>query len=165
MITIDENATMIAKILVPHDGTEMSDRALYKSKEFAKAFNADLLVLHVIEHVLIPPSLVLGNDRIWIARTRRSISRKLEEAWMKMAQEKLIRGLIKENIKATPRVLVGNTINSVSDQILKFAKDNQVDMIIMGSKRLERRISKVKALGSVSRGVSERASCPVLIIH
>lgn len=155
----------IAKILLPHDGTEMSDRAVNKAKEFAKAFDAELLILHVIEHVPIPPSLILGNERVWIDRTRRSISRKLEEAWMKMVQEKLINGLTKENIKATPRVLVGNTINSISDQILKFAKDNQVDLIIMGSERLEKRISKVKALGSVSRGVSERASCPVVLIH
>ena len=155
----------IAKILLPHDGTEMSDRAVDKAKEFAKAFDAELLILHVIEHVPIPPSLILGNERVWMDRTRRSISRKLEEAWMKMVQEKLINGLTKENIKATPRVLVGNTINSISDQILKFAKDNQVDLIIMGSERLEKRISKVKALGSVSRGVSERASCPVVLIH
>lgn len=155
----------IAKILLPHDGTEMSDRAVDKAKEFAKAFDAELLILHVIEHVPIPPSLILGNERVWMDRTRRSISRKLEEAWMKMVQEKLINGLTKENIKATPRVLVGNTRNSISDQILKFAKDNQVDLIIMGSERLEKRISKVKALGSVSRGVSERASCPVVLIH
>ena len=155
----------ITKILLPHDGTEMSDRAVDKAKEFAKAFDAELLILHVIEHVPIPPSLILGNERVWMDRTRRSISRKLEEAWMKMVQEKLINGLTKENIKATPRVLVGNTINSISDQILKFAKDNQVDLIIMGSERLEKRISKVKALGSVSRGVSERASCPVVLIH
>jgi nucleotide-binding universal stress UspA family protein len=157
----------IAKILLPHDGTEMSDRAVDKAKEFAKAFDAELLILHVIEHVPIPPSLILGNERLWIDRTRRSISRILEEAWMKMVQEKLINGLTKENIKATPRVLVGNrnTINSISDQILNFAKDNQVDLIIMGSERLEKRISKMKALGSVSRGVSERASCPVVLIH
>ena len=155
----------IAKILLPHDGTEMSDRAVDKAKEFAKAFDAELLILHVIEHVPITPSYILGNERVWIDRTRRSISRILEEAWMKMVQEKLINGLTKENIKATPRVLVGNTINSISDQILKFVKDNQVDLIIMGSERLEKRISKVKALGSVSRGVSERASCPVLIVH
>ena len=82
-----------------------------------------------------------------------------------MVQDKLINGLTKENIKATPRVLVGNTINSISDQILKFAKDNQVDLIIMSSERLEKRISKANALGSVSRGVSERASCPVVLIH
>ena len=155
----------IAKILLPHDGTEMSDRAVDKAKEFAKAFDAELLILHVIEHVPIPPSLILGNERVWMDRTRRSISRKLEEAWMKMVQEKLINGLTKQNIKATPRVLVGNAINSISDQILKFAKDNQVDLIIMGSERLEKRISKVNAIGSVSRGVSERASCPVVLIH
>ena len=155
----------IAKILLPHDGTEMSDRAVDKAKEFAKAFDAELLILHVIEHVPIPPSLIIGNERVWIDRTRRSISRILEEAWMKMVQEKLINGLTKENIKATPRVLVGNTINSISDQILKFAKDNQVDLIIMSSERLEKRISKVNAIGSVSRGVSERASCPVVLIH
>jgi nucleotide-binding universal stress UspA family protein len=35
----------------------------------------------------------------------------------------------------------------------------------MGSQRLERISSKIKALGSVSRGVSERAICPVLIVH
>ena len=46
----------IAKILLPHDGTEMSDRAVDKAKEFAKAFDAELLILHVIEHVPIPPS-------------------------------------------------------------------------------------------------------------
>ena len=155
----------IVKILLPHDGTEMSDRAVDKAKEFAKAFDAELLILHVIEHVPIPPSYILSNERVWIDRTRRSISRILEEAWMKMVQEKLINGLTKENIKATPRVLVGNTINSISDQILKFAKDNQVDLIIMSSERLEKRISKVNALGSVSRGVSERASCPVVLIH
>jgi nucleotide-binding universal stress UspA family protein len=143
----------------------MSDRAVDKAKEFAKAFDAELLILHVIEHVPIPPSYILSNERVWIDRTRRSISRILEEAWMKMVQEKLINGLTKENIKATPRVLVGNTINSISDQILKFAKDNQVDLIIMSSERLEKRISKVNALGSVSRGVSERASCPVVLIH
>ena len=155
----------IVKILLPHDGTEMSDRAVDKAKEFAKAFDAELLILHVIEHVPIPSSYILGNERVWIDRTRRSISRILEEAWMKMVQEKLINGLTKENIKATPRVLVGNTINSISDHILKFAKDNQVDLIIMSSERLEKRISKVNAIGSVSRGVSERASCPVVLIH
>jgi nucleotide-binding universal stress UspA family protein len=82
----------IAKILLPHDGTEMSDRATDKAKDFAEAFDAELLVLHVIEDVPFPPTLVLGNDRVWITRARRNISKKPEEAWMKMAQEKIIKG-------------------------------------------------------------------------
>lgn len=155
----------ISKILLPHDGTEMSARAVDNAREFAKALNAEILLLHIVEDAPIPPSLVLGNERIWIAQTRRSVSKKLAEGWMKMAQEKIVKGLAKENIKVTSKVLIGNTDSSTSVQILKFANDNQVNMIIMGSKRLEKRISKIKALGSVSRSVSERASCPVLIVH
>lgn len=155
----------INKILLPHDGTEMSSRAVDKAKEFAKAFDAEILLLHVIEEVQIPSSIVFGNDREWITAARRRISKKLEEGWMKMVQEKIIDGLAKESIRATPKVLTGNNILSTSEQILKFARNNQIYVIIMGSKRLEKGISKIKALGSVSRSVSERASCPVLIVH
>lgn len=154
----------ISKILLPHDGTEMSARSVGKAREFAKALNAEILLLHIVE-VPISPSLVLGNERIWIAQTRRTVSRKLAEGWTKMADEKIIKRLTNENIKVTSKVLIGNTGSSTSDQILKFAKDNQIDMIMMGSKRLEKGFSKIKALGSVSRSVSERASCPVLIVH
>jgi nucleotide-binding universal stress UspA family protein len=155
----------IRKILLPHDGTEMSARAVDNAREFAKALNAEILLLHIVEDVPIPPSLVLGNERIWIAQTRRTVSRKLAEGWMKMAEDKIIKGLANENIRVTSKVLIGNTGSSTSDQILKFAKDNQINMIIMGSKRLDKGVSKIKALGSVSRSVSERASCPVLIVH
>jgi nucleotide-binding universal stress UspA family protein len=155
----------IGKILLPHDGTEISARAVENAREFAKAFNAEILLLHIVEDVPIPPSLVLGNERIWIAQTRRTVSRKLAEGWKKMAEEKIIKVLVKENVKVTSKVLIGNTTSSTSDQILKFTEDNQINMIIMGSKRLEKGISKIKALGSVSRSVSERASCPVLIVH
>ena len=43
---------MISKILVPHDGTEMSDKAFEKAVELAKVFKAEMVLLHVIEHVL-----------------------------------------------------------------------------------------------------------------
>jgi|SRR5829696_155658 len=154
----------ITKILLPHDGTEMSDIAVDKAKEFARAFNAEILLLHVIEDIPIPATLILGNEKTWIAQTKRSIAKKIEEGWMKMAQEKIISNLSKENIRATTKVLIGSN-SSPAEQIVKFAKDNQVDMIIMGNQRLEHISSKIKALGSVARRVSETASCPVLIIH
>jgi nucleotide-binding universal stress UspA family protein len=53
-----------------------------------------------------------------------------------------------------------------AEQIVKFAKENQADLIVMGSRRLEGGVSKVVvALGSVARKVSERASCPVMLVH
>ncbi|MGE5635155.1 MAG: universal stress protein [Deltaproteobacteria bacterium] len=154
---------MTCKILLPHDGTEISDKALEKSKEFAKAFNAELFILHVIEHIPIPPSLILGNERQWISEARRSIAKKLKEGWLKMAKEKINPVLEKENIKFITTVLTDEQ-QPVSEQILKFASDNKVNLIIVGSQRLNK-ISKIKALGSVSRKVSENADCPVMIIH
>ena len=153
---------MTGKILLPHDGTEISDKALEKSKEFAKAFNAELYILHVIEHIPIPPSLILGNERQWIAESRRSIAKKVKEGWLKMAKEKINPVLEKENIKFNTSVLTDE--QPLSKQILKFASDNKVNLIIVGSKRLNK-ISKIKALGSVSRKISENADCPVMIIH
>jgi nucleotide-binding universal stress UspA family protein len=156
------NKETFNKILLPHDGTEISDKTLEKSKEFAKALNAELYILHIIEHIPIPPSLILGNDRQWIAQTRRSIAKKLKEGWIKMAKEKLNPRLEKENIKFNITALTDE--QPVSEQILKFASDNKIDLIIVGSQRLNK-ISKIKALGSVSRKISESADCPVMIIH
>jgi nucleotide-binding universal stress UspA family protein len=153
---------LTSKILLPHDGTEISDKALDKAKEFAKAFNAELYILHVIEHIPIPPSLILGNDRQWIAESRRSIAKKLKEGWLKMAKEKINPFLEKENIKFNTIVLTAE--KPVSEQILKFATDKNVNLIIVGNQRLNK-ISKIKALGSVSRKISENADCPVMIIH
>jgi nucleotide-binding universal stress UspA family protein len=155
---------LTSKILFPHDGTESSGKALEKSKEFAKAFNAELYILHVIDHIPIPSSLILGNDRQWIAETRRSIAKKLKEGWLKMAKEKINPILEKENIKFNIAVLTDEQ-QSVSEQILKFASDNTINLIIVGSSQRLRKFSKIKALGSVSRKVSENAECPVMIMH
>lgn len=152
---------MIAKILVPHDGTEISNRTFQKATEFAKALNSEVLLLHVIQDIPVPPSLLLGNDRMLISRAKRSIAKELEKGWNKMVHEKIIGKISNdEKIKVRSEVVVGYP----AEEIIKFAKSNKIDMIIVGSRRLEA-ISKFKALGSVARKVSEVAECPVMIIH
>jgi len=150
---------MISKILVPHDGTEMSDKALEKAVELAKAFNAQLVLLNVIEQIPIPPSIMLGSDPVLIKRARRSVMRELEQGWNKLAE---IKGheLEKDKVSITSDCLVG----TAADQILSYARPNKIDMIVMASARLKG-LSKIKALGSVTRKVSEMADCPVLIVH
>lgn len=150
---------MISKILVPHDGTDMSDKALKKAIELAKAFNAQLVLLNVIEQVPIPPSIMLGSDPVLIKRARRSVIRELEQGWNKLVE---IKGhqLEKDKVSITSDCLVG----TAADQILRYAKTTKIDMIVMASARL-RGLSKIKALGSVTRKVSEMADCPVLIVH
>ena len=150
---------MISKILVPHDGTEMSDKALVKAIELGKAFKAELVLLHVIEQIPVPPTIMLGGDTVLINRSRRSIRKELEQGWNKIAEVK-IHEIGKEKVKAT----CGCSIGSAGEQILRFAKDNKIDIIVMGSRRLKG-VSKIKALGSIARKVSEIADCPVLIVH
>ena len=150
---------MISKILVPHDGTEMSDKALEKAVELANVFKAELILFHVIEENPVPPSLTLGGDTVLINRARKSARKELEKGWDKMVEVKTHEF---ENDKVNLR---GECrYGSAAEQIVRFAKSNKIDMIVMGSRRLKG-ILKIKALGSVARKVSEIADCPVLIVH
>ena len=82
---------MISKILVPHDGIEMSDKAFEKAVGLAeKGFKAELVLLHVIEHVLeIPLSVHLIFDDIDAINKARNTARKeLEKGWDKIVEVK-----------------------------------------------------------------------------
>ena len=78
---------MISKILVPHDGTEMSDKAFEKAVELAKMFKAKLVLLHVIVYGIEPLPTSL-EDRGLINRARRSARMQLEKGWNKMVEVK-----------------------------------------------------------------------------
>ena len=56
-------------------------------------------------------------------------------------------------------------IGPAAEKILEYADAKKADMIVMGSSNRLRGISKIKALGSVTRKVSELANFPVLIVH
>jgi nucleotide-binding universal stress UspA family protein len=58
------------------------------------------------------------------------------------------------------KVSVGNPVK----QILATAAAEKADLIVIGSIGLSG-IARLKTLGSVSRSVSERAPCPVMIVH
>jgi hypothetical protein len=48
------------KILIAHDGSEMSDKALRHALYLSKASRAELVIMNVIEAEVIPPSFVLA---------------------------------------------------------------------------------------------------------
>lgn len=50
------------------------------------------------------------------------------------------------------------------DRILAVAEEEDVDLIVISNIGLSG-FSKLMAVGSVSRTVSEKAKCPVLIVH
>ena len=78
---------MISKILVPHDGTEMSDKAFKIAVELAKKFKAKLVLLHIIEFGIEPLPTSL-EDKGLINRARRRARIQFEKGWDKMVEVK-----------------------------------------------------------------------------
>jgi nucleotide-binding universal stress UspA family protein len=161
MREIQDGNQMISNIIVTEDGTEVSDRAIEMASEIAKPSNAILTLLHIIDPIEDPDSMIFGNNRelIETAKTM-NIARATENRWHKRAKEK-IEKLKEQKIKSESKCLTG----PVAEKILEFANAKKADMIVMGSRNRLKGISKIKALGSVTRRVSESSKCPVLIVH
>ncbi|HEY3526304.1 MAG TPA: universal stress protein [Nitrososphaeraceae archaeon] len=155
------------KILVPYDGSKFSDKALENAIGIAKMSgqNTELILLHVTPYIPIP----LTFERpVYYAKTGKSIpltqyieelTKEMEENASTMMDEVKKKYTDKE-IKIENVLLHGYP----PEKIIEFANEQRVDLIVIGSVGLSG-FSRVKALGSVSRNVSERASCPVLIVH
>ena len=70
---------------------------------------------------------------------------------------------INNTIMIKAEVIVGHGL-SISDTIIKFADKEKIDLIAIGNVGLSG-MSKLKALGSISRAIVERSICPVLVVH
>ena len=152
---------MIHHIIVTDDGAEVSDRAIHVDSEIAKPSNANLTLLHVIDPIEDPDSMIFGNNKELIKRARlMNIGKPTVNGWNERAKEK-IEKLKEQKIKSSSECLLG----PAAEKILEYADAKKADMIVMGSSNRLRGISKIKALGSVTRKVSELANCPVLIVH
>ena len=150
---------MIKKILVTDDGTEVSNRALVTASEIAGPCNAQIILLHVIEFIEDPNTMIFRNNTELIEKAKlMNIRTTVENLWPKREQKHIER-LSAQNIVSEDMCLTG----IAADKILECANSKKVDMIVIGSSNRLRGISKIKALGSVTRKVSEMANCPVLI--
>lgn len=152
---------MTGRILVPHDGTEMSDRALAKATELAGALGAEMVIVHIVDSRFVPPSATLGfiSDRTSLEAAKAELVRIL-----KSGAEQMLKKRIDEVRKKGVKVDFILGVGSPAEEIVKAARSVKAGMIVIGSRQL-RGTDRLKALGSVARKVSETASCPVMIIR
>jgi len=140
---------MFKNILVPFDGSEQAVKALEIAVGFAKGERARLKVLNVAEMVPVP-----GAPTATIFLIDQGISR-MQELELKKAQYVIRRHGAKADVIAER--------GHPADSILRFAKRNKTDLIIMGHRGksgLQRFL-----LGSVSDAVAHHAHCAVLIVR
>lgn len=153
------------KILVPYDGSRSSDKALNEAMRLAKSLDTEIVLLNVVQEIALPPLMFesrmrskITGEEITAAGMMKELCQQLKNTASKMLEER--KSKLQGGVSITTKVLVGLPI----DGIIDYADREKVEMIVIGSVGLGG-ISRLKALGSVSRGVAERAKCPVLIVH
>src|SRR5262249_47542275 len=142
--------TMIAlkRILVPHDFSETSDAAVKYAIALARTFGAKLDLLHVSEKVQndMATEFPLGLDG--------SMEDAIRERVLKIITPT-------EQRELKPEFLVRAGAPYV--EILTYAKDRDVDLIVMGTHG--RGFVGRVVMGSVAEKVVRYAPCPVLTVH
>ncbi len=140
---------MYQKILVPLDGSAKAEEALIHAINLAKLTKGNITLLHVISE--LPPYLDDGLGGAY-QQVYQDLQMTGENILEKVQQKYASEGVVMES-----KIVWGNA----SEEICKESKENNYDLVVMGSRGL----SEIKGfiMGSVSNRVVRHASCPVLI--
>ena len=142
----------IIKIAFCTDFSENAREAVMTAIEIAGKYKALLSIIHILPPVINP----MVGEGSWILtdEPKESLILKLEEQMQKEYGAK-----IGEDIKYDFVVLDGH----VSTEILKYLKENQTDVVIMGSFGLSG--MGLVFFGSVAKRVAHKAPCSVMIVR
>lgn len=153
-------------ILVPHDGSAMSDKALDKAAEIAKLVKgSQIIIIHVIPEIPTPIfSRVIRSPKtgeiITFSEYMVSLYQEMESEMREKLEDKK-----KKYSLYDISIEIFITFGSPSDKILEYTTDKNVDLVVIGSIGITGVSKFFKGLGSVSRNVSEKVSCPILIVR
>lgn len=141
----------LQNILVPSDFSECSDAAVRYGLELARKFDATVHLLHVVQDPMTMP---------WAAEGLAVPMLEVVEQWQKEAEERL-KALVPPVDRG--RVRVSSTVASPYPEILRFAGEQRIDLIVMGTHG-RGGVSHL-LLGSIAEKVVRRAPCPVLTVR
>lgn len=141
---------LFSKILVAYDGSNLSKKALEKAVRLVQEQTGDQQVPELeIIHVFHYPT-VIGDAYAVNAK----------EAYLEGAQLTLkgAKALIPDSLKVKYVLQNGDPAH----EVLNYAKQNQVDLIIMGSRGLG--AIRELFLGSVSHNIVQQSNIPVMVV-
>lgn len=143
-------------ILVPHDFSSAANHAVAIARDEAKAHGAKILLLHVIDL----PTSIKADTVIVPDPTGAPIN--VKDYAVRMAEEHLAdlaTRISKDGVTPATFIRIGNP----EDEIIKFAAENAVDLIAMGT---HGRTGLAHMLvGSVAERVVRMSKCAVLTIR
>jgi len=140
----------IKRMLVPTDGSDCSLRAAELAIHLAKFFEAEIIVIYVIDVVIL--------NEITRGVEKGTVEKELEEKGQRYLNY-VVRLAEKEGLKAKAILVKGEP----HDQIVRHARNLRADLIVMGT--YGRRGAERILFGSVAERVIEYAPCPVLVVR
>ncbi len=157
---------------MPHDGSEMSDKALTHAIYLSNMSGAEILILHVVENIDHVDSAVLATSKEK-EKGGREVEAKAIEKSKKEDYEIRVEGEVKQMIEEKMRFCKQAGVKSQVSykiqtgkpvgEIVKMSGDANVDLIVVASSRKSSLTTRL--LGSTSRKLIDDIEKPVLIIH
>jgi nucleotide-binding universal stress UspA family protein len=136
------------KILVAHDGSKSSDKALKKAVEMALSLNSSLTVLSVVPELYLTELSGPDRNRIFEALTKETTD----------AMEKIRKSLSGKSMEVKTLIRQGDP----AEKILETAQKMKADLIVTGSHG--KHGTKKFLLGSVSGKIVDYSKCPVMVV-
>ncbi|HLU39099.1 MAG TPA: universal stress protein [Planctomycetota bacterium] len=143
----------LRRILVPSDFSLPAQRALRYAIEFAKRFDAEILLVHVIE----PPAYAAAFARSGPVQETDEERRAYD--WFATQLANQAKDEIPDSVRSRTLLLRGTP----SAEIAQCAQREDVDLIVMATSG--RSGLKDVLLGSTAERVLRRSPCPVLTVH
>ena len=159
---------MYGKILVPYDGSEPSNKAMNHAVHIAKLMGSgsEVILLHVIaefptyHYIERPARSIKTGEKTTLSQYLKEVYELMEESGRDILDKKKEEIRKSSGFEIVTKLLAGH----ISNTIIDFAEKEKADLIVIGNVGRSG-ISRIRTLGSVSRSVSERAPCPIMIIH
>ena len=142
----------LKKILVATDFSEPSGVALAYGRDFARSYQAQLHVLHVVDDVMMRYSPEVG---IAVPQLQKDL-----EQGARRELDKIITADDRRTLDIVDSVETGLNI---ADSLTRYAREHAIDLIITGTHG--RGAVKHLLMGSVAERVVRTAPCPVLTVH
>ncbi|MDX9744957.1 MAG: universal stress protein [Syntrophales bacterium] len=138
---------MFSQILVPTDFSKKHATPLEIAVNLAAKHNSTIHLLHVVE-IIADTTFTEYED--FYNRLERKAQKQMNNL---MAQYE------KKSVQILPHISYGNRVQ----EILKFRKDHEIDLIIMNSHKVELK-NPIQSWGTISYKVALLSDSPVLLV-
>jgi nucleotide-binding universal stress UspA family protein len=137
---------MFREILVPTDFSKKHINPLEIAINLATKYKSVIHLLHIVE--IIADTTFAEYEDFYTTLEKRA--QKLMSALIASYQGK--------GVQIIPRIVYGNRVQ----EILKFVKENRIDLIIMNSHKVEMN-DPMQSWGTISYKVALLSDCPIML--